>query len=223
MGALQTKAKQVIQDLQAWSAAPGPNQLGYDPASLEATSLLAADVLPWQRQSLSASLLTVKRAELKELAERRLRCSEEYKILKREAADMVLFYEHYGSQVDSQISDLQSADKHISSLPGEWHADTAVAAYRSGATAILLRKLKHLRAMREAASVLLVRLEQEHLEMPASTSDDEGAFGDAEDDGGQEGPVIGEESGGGGEEDYEGVDGQVNDVFFDAQSMDIDG
>lgn len=230
MGTVQAKAKQVIQDLQAWHAAPGPNQLHYDPHTLDASTLLAADLLPWQQQSATASLLTMKRAELKELDEKRQRCLEEYQILQREACDMVLFYEHYESQLDAQVSILQSADVYISSMPGELHADTAGAAYRSGATAILLGKLKHIRAMHEAANVLVAKLEQRCLEMPSSNGNDDATFTDAvgdlvghdhaADDGAIEGLIDDEEAL---YDADEGMGVADSDVFFDASGMDIDG
>lgn len=205
MASLLTKAKHVIEELQAWHAAPGPNQLHYDPAALDASSLLSGDVLPWQRESVSANLLTVKAAELKQLNEHRQRCSEEVQIVEREAGDMLAFYEHYERQLTLQVSILQTAVVHTDRVPGEYHAVTAVAAYQAGATAILLGKLQHIRAMQDAASALVVKLQQQQLEMPGSNSIDE-ALG-AEDDG------AGNEA-----EDY-ADDGEV---FFDAGSMDID-
>jgi hypothetical protein len=168
MHALIGKAKALIEELQAWHSAPGAyGGVAYDVTSLNASTMLSADVLPWHREELAASLCMLKRGELMELVARRERCVEEVQIVQREAVDMVLFYQHYESEVSQQISILQNAEVDIGAIPRECHAELAPATFCNGATAILMQKLQHIRAMKEAASVLVDRLQQHVLEPTA--------------------------------------------------------
>lgn len=211
LSSLHTKAKKLVEELQAWHAAPGPHRAQYDPASLDASSLLSGDSLPWQSGTAAANLLAVKNAEMKQLVEHRRRCLEEVGICKREAADMVRFYAHYESQLGQQLSVMQSAYVFTGHMPGGYHPDIAAVAYRSGAATILGAKLRHVCSMLDAARVLVNKLEQQHMEMPSADDVEEAMAGDLllddvpEDDGAAE--------------EYLENDGEV---FFDVESMDLD-
>lgn len=124
MEGLQQKATLIIQDLEAWHAAPGRHQLCYDPSSLDAGALLSADFLTWQQGSVSGDLLKLKTAKSEQLAQQRQRCVEEVQIVKREAADMVAFYEHYEAEISAQVVILQTAEVNVQRLPSEYHADS---------------------------------------------------------------------------------------------------
>ncbi len=103
-----------MQRLLQWCRAPGPAP-PYNEASLHADDILADDArLPWEPQLSPAAviqrLIDAKQQELQ-------RCTEEIAICRREAADSVLYHQHYVDQFQRAMAAGGAAAEPVP-LPG---------------------------------------------------------------------------------------------------------
>ncbi|EIE19524.1 hypothetical protein COCSUDRAFT_54531 [Coccomyxa subellipsoidea C-169] len=178
MEAIVSKVSDDILQLRRWHAAPGDYQgAQYDCQRLTAPGLLAADTLPWQRQSAQAGLLARKLAALAEQQERLKRCSEEMTIVRREARDMVVFYEHYAQQVQQAAGRgerrLPSARQvpHAAEL-GEAGVHAALEAFQLGQQVVLLSKLEQYQHLGGMAGNAVEALHADLTNLDSGTSSD---------------------------------------------------
>lgn len=164
MDAVVSRVDEELSQLRRWHAAPGEyHGPMYNCQEIRAHGLLAADMLPWQRQSAAAGLLARRRAALVEQQERLQRCSEEMAIVKREATDMRIFYQHYSDQVQQAMAAMEHDNVELSGIPGAAALGTmglsaASEAFKRGRLQILHCKLVQYQRFGAAATAVMDKL-----------------------------------------------------------------
>ena len=184
MDAIMSKVGEDIAELQRWHAAPGEYRGPlYDLNHLTAAGLLAANTLPWQRQTAQAGLLVRKQAALAEQLERQARCREEMAIVRREAEDMQVFYQHY-AQAQRAIGRLEHGVLSARQVPeaaqlGEAGVHAALQAFRIGQQQVLQSKLVEYQRLGCLASSAVEAL---HADLVDSGGSSDSTFHDARSD-----------------------------------------
>ncbi|MGH3055429.1 MAG: hypothetical protein ACRDL7_10680, partial [Gaiellaceae bacterium] len=165
MASIKSKVADDLCQLQRWHAAPGDyHGPAYNLQGISAAGVLAANTLPWQRQSAAAGLLSRKLAALAELEDRLARCLEEVSIVRREAQDMQTFYQHYAQQVEDVMAAMGEEGSDVRDIPGAAVLGVSSLravqeAFQQGRLEILQCKLTEYRRLGAAAAEILDKLQ----------------------------------------------------------------